>query len=207
MALYGSFKYGAKKYGKQAVLTASFSLVDTKHVLTSLKAKVEVILLVATAVVHVVFLEVLSEAITLVSSLGSFSISKVIINAVTLVDDISSFLSRRLNDTIVLVDIRINQAGKLLINVFSLVDTVIKMAARTLFDVFSLVDSVITLFNKLFTEIVTLVDDLKIGYFRIFIERIFLKQFFEAIMNGLVVGLWRKVARHVADWTKREQNL
>lgn len=207
MALYGSFKYGAKKYGKQAVLTDSFSLVDARHAFTTLKAKVEVVTLVAAVVVHVVFLEVCTATVTLVASLGNFSISKKIVNVVTLADEVYSFLSRRLIDVITLVDRRISKPTKLLINAISLVDTVIKMAAKTFLNAFSLVDHITTLFNKLFREAFTLVDDLRIGYFRIFIERVFLKQFFEAIMNGLIVGLWRKVARHVADWTKREQNL
>lgn len=81
---------------------------------------------------------------------------------------------------------------------------------RTFQETVTVVDDLIREFlGFLLKETITLVDTatLYFQYFRTFIESISIKQFFIALKDGIIVGLWRKVGRHIDTWRERERNL
>jgi hypothetical protein len=64
-------------------------------------------------------------------------------------------------------------------------------------------------FSRLLSEAITIVDTFLKSVQRklSLIETIVIKTFLRPILNGSIVGLWRKIGRHIDSWTKRERNL
>lgn len=207
MALYGTFKYGAKKYGKNIELTEAVILVDVRSFLTMPAAKTETIMLTDLFSSSTVFVEYLYETIAIVGSLGNFVISKVIVNTIAVVDDLLVAIGRLFTETIAIADTEANQAEKTLNEAVTINDGITKSTATTFLEAVVLVDDMATVLGITLAEVISVVDSLSRGYFRTFTETINIRQFFRAVLNGVIVGLWRKVARNILDWTKRDRNL
>lgn len=93
-----------------------------------------------------------------------------------------------LTDVLILVDVRLNNTGKLQSEAVTLVDTANKITSRALSDVVALVDTAIKTAGKVAMEVITIVDT---------ITNLFGKLFTEAIV--LVDSIPRSITRTLSD--------